>query len=57
MKVKIEKLERGPLKIELATDTKSKPVVFTLDKGKVDSLVQMLDAARRVERFKFELEV
>ena len=57
MKVKIEKLEHGPLKIELATDSKAKPVTLTLDTIQSGLLVQMLNTARQADRFKFELEV
>lgn len=57
MKVKIEKQPHGTLRVELPTDPSKRPLVAELSPGQAHVLVQILDAAIRAERFKFELEL
>jgi hypothetical protein len=50
MKLAIEKLPHGDVRVEVTTDTAKKPIVVELDRVR-------LDAARRAGRFSFTLEL
>lgn len=57
MKLKIEKQPHGPLKVELTTDTARAPVKFELQPHQVDTLIGVIDSARRASVFNFVLEM
>jgi hypothetical protein len=57
MKLKIEKQPHGPLKVELTTDAAKAPIKVELQPGQVDTVISLLDQARRVNVFNFLLEL
>lgn len=57
MKVKIEKLSHGAIKIEVAPDTKTKPLVITLDRDQLDGLLSVINVVWQSDTLKFDLEL
>lgn len=57
MKLKIEKLKSGEIKLELTTDASKKPLAMTLKDDQIDGLVSMLNTVRKADLLKFELEL
>ncbi len=57
MKLKVEKLPTGKLRVEVAGEPGKKPLVVELDRAQVAVLVGVLQTAVNADAFTFVLEV
>lgn len=56
MKLTIEKLPGGKLRVTVASDTAKKPIAFDVAADQLESLLRMLQMAGRSDTFKFSVE-
>lgn len=57
MKLQVVKLPHGAIRIDLTFDTAKKPVTVTIESYQLPMVQQMLEAARKADKFTFELEL
>jgi hypothetical protein len=57
MKLTIIKEQGGKVRLSFAPTTGTKPIEVVLDDNQVEIAVQLLDSARKMERFNFTLEL
>lgn len=57
MKLQIEKLDTGKLKVELIVDSAKKPYSVELDRAQLSGIIQLLQSAQHADKLKLVLEL